>query len=223
MSFADFLMTIPPGQSRRVTGLGSAGFSKQAGSLEMYISIKPPPLELHREHCDGPRNFLGEDEGIQLRDVANLYLKYVCANCRTFEKTFSIHLSVHDDRAEAYKYGEMPPFGVAVPNRRLKILGKQRDNFLKGRRSENQGLGVDAFSYYRRVVKNQKNEILDEMIVISRKQGASSETLARWKMQRPRHNLARPLRSKARTVGLDSNQQPQSSHPSTLGAERGCA
>ncbi|MGY0573549.1 hypothetical protein ACTGJ9_022760 [Bradyrhizobium sp. RDM12] len=49
---------------------------------------------------------------------------------------------------------------------------------MKGRRCENQGLGIGAFAYYRRVVESQKNEILDEMIAVSRKQGASTETIA---------------------------------------------
>ena len=42
----------------------------------------------------------------------------------------------------------------------MKLVGPDRDDFLKGRRCENQGLGVGAFIYYRRVVENQKNRIL---------------------------------------------------------------
>ena len=33
----------------------------------------------------------------------------------------------------------------------------------KGRRSENQGLGIGAFAYYRRVVEEQKSRLIDEI------------------------------------------------------------
>jgi len=49
--------------------------------------------------------------------------------------------------------------------------------FLKGRRCENQGLGIGAFSYYRRVVEHQKGRIIDEVIKVSGKIGAPEETL----------------------------------------------
>jgi hypothetical protein len=64
----------------------------------------------------------------------------------------------------AYKYGEIPPFGVPVPKKVLRLFGKDGLVFLKGRQCENQGLGVGAFAYYRRVVENHKNDIFDEII-----------------------------------------------------------
>ncbi|MGY3589005.1 hypothetical protein ACVIGB_002040 [Bradyrhizobium sp. USDA 4341] len=195
MAFADFLQTIPPGQSRLVRGLGTPAISKPGGIAEMYTQLMPPPLELHCEHCDGERHFRTQDaDGIHVRDHGSLFFEYACSNCRTFRKTFSVHVEFtplpnsaaamfassnkREATGRAYKYGEMPPFGVAVPNRLLKMMGNQRDNFLKGRRCENQGLGIAAFAYYRRCVESQKNEILDEMISVSRKQNASAETIS---------------------------------------------
>jgi hypothetical protein len=181
MVFAEFLQSVPPGQSRLVKDFGKLGLSsKQRQGIDFYISVVPPPLELHCERCDGARHFRADDGEAQLRDIASFYLKYTCSNCQSFDKMFSIHMKVIEagKMAEAYKYGEMPPFGVPVPNRLLKMLGKQRDNFLKGRRCENQGLGIGAFAYYRRVVESQKNKILDEIIAVSSKQGALQETIA---------------------------------------------
>src|SRR3954471_5188569 len=64
-----------------------------------------------------------------------------------------------------YKFGEYPVFGPPTPTRLMKLLGDDdRETFLKGRRCENQGLGIGAFAYYRRVVENQRNRILDEVI-----------------------------------------------------------
>ena len=47
----------------------------------------------------------------------------------------------------ALKFGEFPAFGPPVPPRVLSLIGPDKDLFLKGRRSEIQGLGVGAFAY----------------------------------------------------------------------------
>jgi hypothetical protein len=89
-------------------------------------------------------------------------------------KTFSLFASCEadsEDVGKAFKFGERPPFGPNTPNRLLKLLGDQKEIFLTGRRCEFQGLGVGAFSYYRRVVENQKVRILDEIIKVATKIG----------------------------------------------------
>jgi len=59
----------------------------------------------------------------------------------------------------------------------MKLIGPDRDAFLKGRRSENQGLGIGAFVYYRRVVENQKSRILQEIRKVAEKVGAKRESI----------------------------------------------
>ena len=49
--------------------------------------------------------------------------------------------------------------------------------FLKGCNCENQGLGIGAFTYYRRVVENQKNRILGEIVKVSEKIGVSENEI----------------------------------------------
>ncbi|OHB85786.1 MAG: hypothetical protein A2V98_17505 [Planctomycetes bacterium RBG_16_64_12] len=50
--------------------------------------------------------------------------------------------------------------------------------FFKGLRSENQGLGIGAFAYYRRVVENQKGRLLDAIINVGRKTGLVPKAIA---------------------------------------------
>lgn len=179
ISFADFIQNSPPGTRRVVMDFeGVPPDNRLPNYTTVYV---PSRLQLHCERCDDLRAFRPTDTDVQIRGIADIHLHYQCSNCQRYDKTFSIHVEPFPEKrghAEAYKYGEMPPFGVPVPNRLLKMLGKQRDNFLKGRRCENQGLGIGAFAYYRRVVESQKNEILDEMIAVSRKQNASAKTIA---------------------------------------------
>jgi len=76
-----------------------------------------------------------------------------------------------------YKFGETPPFGPPTPARVISLIGPDKEYFLKGRRAENQGLGIGAFAYYRRVVENQKNRILEEVIRVSERIGAPHEVI----------------------------------------------
>jgi hypothetical protein len=59
------------------------------------------------------------------------------------------------------------------------LFGGDSHIFLKGRTCENQALGVGAFAYYRRVVENHKDQLLDEIIKVCRKlAGTSQEFIA---------------------------------------------
>jgi hypothetical protein len=69
----------------------------------------------------------------------------------------------------------LPAFGPPVSPKLIKLIGGDREMFLKGRRCENQGLGVSAFVYYRRVLENQRVRILREIIKVCEKVGVSQD------------------------------------------------
>jgi hypothetical protein len=95
-------------------------------------------------------------------------------------KIFSVCIRVQRGGSgigQCFKFGEVPAFGPPTPARLIRLFGSDRDLFLKGRRCENQGLGIGAFTYYRRVVENHKNQILGEIIRVSQKIGAPKPTI----------------------------------------------
>ena len=104
---------------------------------------------------------------------------YICSNCRMTSKVFSLQISFDpkDNDGTCFKYGEYPIYGPPTPARLIRLFEGERETFLKGRRCENQGLGIGAFVYYRRVVENQKNRIIEEIIKVSEKIGAPSELI----------------------------------------------
>ena len=57
---------------------------------------------------------------------------------------------------------------------------RDKELHLQGRRSESRGLGIGAFSYYRRVVENQKGRIIAEIAKAAKKLGANSDVLRRF-------------------------------------------
>jgi hypothetical protein len=172
VSFKRFLETIHPSVQRNVSGLWSP---RRTATAADRLDINTPDLRLHCAQCDGERTFRSDSNLVLEKNTAHGgFISYLCGDCRKQSKTFSLWAAAGETRGGvAYKYGEIPPFGVPVPNKMLRLFGKDRDNFIKGRQCENQGLGVGAFAYYRRVVENHKNEIFDEIIKVCATVGAS--------------------------------------------------
>lgn len=159
----EFLERTPPGVKVHVTDLIK---QDRLGNAR----VATPEIELHCETCGGPRYFFSAEGGVEPdRNGTDDFLQYRCRNCRKSFKTFAV-TCMYDTEANMWiesKYGEAPAFGPPTPARAITLIGPDREQFLKGRRCENQGLGVGAFVYYRRVVENQKNRIFDEILRVS--------------------------------------------------------
>jgi hypothetical protein len=155
------------------------------GGGKRYVKLSIPELQLHCPYvtCNGPRFFRYDYKGNLERRIGEktlIYLTYRCDNCKRSTKTFSLYIALDPKDATAgtcYKFGELPQYGPPTPTRLLRLFGDERETFLKGRRCENQGLGIGAFAYYRRVVENQKNRILDEVIRVCEKIHAAPDVI----------------------------------------------
>ncbi|WP_315766907.1 MULTISPECIES: hypothetical protein [unclassified Bradyrhizobium] len=169
ISMAEFLETKPPGAWHNISDVQEATTIRGGGR---FWRLKTPPLLLYFwTSCFSP--LLGEQNfsGSGANRTLNTFTVYVCSNCHRTTKTFSLHARTNDDEddeGKAFKYGELPAFGPATPTRLLKILGKNRDIFMKGRRCESKSLGIGAFVYYRRVVEEQRTAILGQIINVAK-------------------------------------------------------
>jgi hypothetical protein len=106
------------------------------------------------------------------------------------------------DEGEAAKLGEWPTFGSQVSLGTISILGRNKDMFLKGRRAEIQGLGIGALAYYHRVIENQKDHIIDEIIRILRRTNSAETQIEKLKS-------ARTAKQFKEAVALISDAIPQ--------------
>ena len=181
---AEFLESVSPGSITEVSDLAVA--SKYSNGQFAGYTFAAPDVQLQcpNETCNGTRFF--RHTGIRLNLESGkwqfLYATYRCSNCQNAEKTFSLALRRESGAAtdgQCYKFGELPAYGPPVPARLMKMVGPDRELFLKGRRCENQGLGIGAFVYYRRVVESQKNRILEEIIKVSKKLDAPAEAISK--------------------------------------------
>ena len=176
-TFSEFLQNTPPNQLVHISDL----------AMPFLEEIRTPALELHcpDDLCNGIRVFRctvvsNGGKNLEPRTVYYFYVTYRCSNCEKTLKLYSLSAQIDtigESHGTCYKFGEYPPYGPPVPPKLIKLIGPDRDIFLKGRRCENQGFGIGAFAYYRRVVENQKNRILGEIVKVSKKIGAPQDKI----------------------------------------------
>lgn len=170
ISEPEFFQGVPPGQKKVVQSKSLTFISP----THVYGSWTPEDLLLHctTDDCSGMRYFRAADSySVYQKEPSYLFPTYICRNCGRSVKRFAISATYKDGNLEILKYGENPQFGPPNPSKLISLMGSQREMFLKGRRCENQGLGIAAFAYYRRVVENQKGKIIDEIRKVAEKLG----------------------------------------------------
>lgn len=173
----DFFESVPPGQKVALT---SEDF-KQVGTSAngRVFRLNCPSIVMHCDdsQCKGPR--LHEFEGNSLESIRSTdeFISYLCRNCKQRRKVFAVSWRIAGDVHTVEKYGERPHFGPPTPARLTAMIGNERDHFFKGRRCESQSLGIAAFAYYRRVVENRKDAIIDEITRVSEKLSAEPDLL----------------------------------------------
>jgi hypothetical protein len=179
--FATFLESAPPGTAMDISAL--------FGWYSHTRVVARPDIQLHCDYdtCQGARFFACSNKNVHY--VADskptpAFLNYECRNCRTSQKLFAILLipeeSNSSTKGRAVKIGEFPSFGPPTPSRVITLIGPDREIFIRGRRAENQGLGIGAFAYYRRVVENQKGRLITEIAKVAKRLDATPEELSRF-------------------------------------------
>lgn len=177
--FAEFLESSPPNQFIAINDLTH----KLHAPTSSYSALHQPAIQLYcnNDLCNGIRFFRSLTPSIRFDNdtTRDLFLTYRCGNCQKTTKQFAFRAQTDETgySGTVHKYGEYPPYGPPTPPKLLKLIGPDRDLFLKGRRCENQGLGVGAFVYYRRVIENQKNRILSEVKKVLETLNAPTSTI----------------------------------------------
>jgi hypothetical protein len=184
IKFEDLLSKYPPGQMYAITNLGISRSPSAAPILNK------PRLKLYcpDDICSGVRFFdahQAQKAGLTEK-WSRLFLHYSCSNCRCRSKIFAVmaRWNAVTDEGEAVKIGEWPPFGPQISARLKAISGQSKGLFLMGHRAEIQSLGIGAMIYYRKVIENQKNHIIDEIIRVGRRTHSSEPQIEKLKAGR---------------------------------------
>lgn len=100
--------------------------------------------------------------------------RYLCASCRLFERHFLIKIS--DDCDYIMKAGQFPAWDISGNRDVEKLLGDHAYFFKRGLICESQGYGIGAFAYYRRIVEEIIDELLEQIVHL-----LSGDDLERYK------------------------------------------
>ena len=180
VSFQVFLEEFPVNTLQKVSGYHTDTkdaynpISKNAPQLRLYCS---------NQACKGFRRFDGR---WGVRDVPKGkepkpdFLVYRCRDCGVQEKIFCIWSIACDEKGNgaAMKIGEVPELHIDLPPALPKLLGGDYPVFIKGLKCEKQGFGIGAFSYYRRVVENQKGRFFSQIAKVAARLQAEERIVA---------------------------------------------
>ena len=142
-------------------------------------------------HCQAVRTFTminkywDGHEFINVPTVGQIVpAKYLCVSCRKFTRYFAIEIA--PDGTWFRKVGQNPPLEIAVDADISAMLGKHKDYLQKGMICESQGYGIGAFAYYRRIVEETIDGLLEniEGLVPETEREAFADALAQVKTTR---------------------------------------
>jgi hypothetical protein len=197
ISFSSFLESTPPNTVVKVKA------QQYTYGKSDYINISEIELYCDSELCNGKRFFKSDKSQLYVhqKDFGFDFITFHCKNCQQTPKTYAIATIFSSSTTiTAIKFGELPSFGPHTPAKLIELIGPDRDLFLTGRRSENQGMGIGAFAYYRRVVDSQKDRIIDQIIQVAKKIRASSELISDLESAKKQNSFSKAIESIKHTL-----------------------
>jgi len=171
ITLEEFLVDVPLFQARVVT---------KPFTLDSSPKLNwPLDVWAHCETCDGKRRFhAGSTDYHLLYHLA----QYVCTDCRKSVRDYFVEAhtgSAPQKVASLKKVFQFPAFGDPIPKRLFEIIGEEnRQHYLNARRSMARGLGIGAYTYYRRIVEEQKFYLVSAIRDVAKKVGAGATQLA---------------------------------------------
>ena len=76
---------------------------------------------------------------------------------------YFVYLTERDGSRYIVKVGQYPPFRLQPITQEAKALGDHVDDYVKGLACEKQAFGVGAYAYYRRIVEELIDNLLDRI------------------------------------------------------------
>ena len=144
----------------------------------------PEDIRVHCPHddCDGVRRHHKEQTSTSFTvgRLVYAFAMYRCTDCRKAAKVFVVRAERDPESAAGpcTKIYQEPAFGNPIPKRLFHIIGEtNRESFLQARRAIARGLGIGAYSYYRRIVENTKFDLVASVLEVARATNASAQQI----------------------------------------------
>ena len=135
----------------------------------------PNRLALYCDSCKKETTWLelhGSSEGIGHCEAG-----YVCGYCQNEYKKF--YLYNDSKKHKIYKTGQHPEPSVAVPKRLEAGLKESLQHYKRGLVCFNHGYGIGAVAYFRRVVEERTDELIDVVAELAAASGEATAEVAK--------------------------------------------
>lgn len=207
ITFAEFIEKMSPSDiyfeiEANIIPYTTSAHSNNPNGIVNY-QIKPPEIQIYCKEKNCKRTMyhhcISEDTVFRYPfEAKSFFWEYMCANCQKTIKKYALSIEAKfNDKPiiKCCKHGEFPSFGDPTPDHLSKIVGRERDNFFKGKNCENQGLGIGAYAYYRRIVENHKNKIFDLIIRTMKELGGQEEQIKALELAKADNQFLKSLES----------------------------
>jgi tetratricopeptide (TPR) repeat protein len=151
--------------------LKNFGLYRKYKNDSVYELVKPstekPSLTLFCKTCKKDERkfkYEGDYRGVSLpTEMPNMLKKitYKCVECEKQLVQFWIYANLNKNYL--MKIGQWPSWLPSINKNLEEVLGDNLEIYKKGLYCENEGCGIGAFAYYRRVVENVIDGLLDDL------------------------------------------------------------
>ncbi|MGJ8536325.1 MAG: hypothetical protein ACSHW2_04165 [Parasphingopyxis sp.] len=130
--------------------------------------VDKPQVNMDCETCGDRRTFAMVNEYFDGKEYTNspsagesVAAKYGCMSCRKFFRWF--YLIFNDDLTAVRKIGQFPAWSIKPNADVSNMLGAYKNYLVKGLICESQSYGIGAFAYYRRIVEEVIDGLLNDI------------------------------------------------------------
>jgi hypothetical protein len=136
--------------------------------FETYKEIPRPAVHMFCESCESDQtfqmvsnyNWKNRDDFPIPKDLNafEALCVYECAACGC-HRSFLLHFDIQEHSVT--KAGQYPPWNIEIRKDLTRVLGKYEKVYKKGLICESQGYGIGAYAYYRRIIEDIIDKLLD--------------------------------------------------------------
>jgi hypothetical protein len=141
--------------------------------IDAYCDV----CEQHRPFQDLRTRGGGAGFAVHSLESGTSYFKFSCVSCRNAHREYLVEQVFDEENIRLQKYGELPRSKLARNKALQKFLKEDLDNYEKAAICLSHEYGVAAFSYFRRVVENNINRLLDLVQQDAQSSGSDQSTL----------------------------------------------
>jgi hypothetical protein len=143
--------------------------------------LLPKQLKMHcgHEKCGGPTWWDCGEEDVYFKSSFITHRYYTCRNCGDSKQSYQFIWQEQENYNIFMKVGQYPPLAIEPSTELAKALGSEDAQlYKKGLINFQFSHGIGAVAYFRRVLENKINALLDLIAEAARNEKASAELVA---------------------------------------------